>query len=96
LLLLCLGPVLEKLSPGMSILVWVLNCLQSLGIPQVNKELFSRVLSFSKEPILVPKLGVPNYFEDVKLPPDLPPILGNLEKGGVPSVLQLEMKLLVK
>jgi len=74
----------------------VLNCLQSLGIPQDNKELFSRVLSSSKEPILVPKLGVPNYFEDVKLPPDLPPILGNLEKGGVPSVLQLEVKFLVK
>jgi len=76
----------------------VLNCLQSLGIPQDNKELFSRVLSSSKEPILVPELGVPNYFEDVKLPPVLPAIPGNLEKkgGGLSSVLQLEMKFLVK
>jgi hypothetical protein len=71
----------------MSILVWVLNCLQSLGIPQDSKGLFSRVLSSSKEPILVPELGVTNYFEDVKLPPD---------KGGLSSVLQLEMKFLVK
>ena len=81
MLLLSLGPVLEKLSPVMSIFVWVLNCLQSLGIPQVDKELFSRVLSSSKEPILVPELGVPNYFEDVKLPSALPPIPGNLERG---------------
>ncbi len=74
----------------------VLNRLQSLGIPQENKELFSRVLSSSKEPILVPELSVPNYFEDVKLPPVLPSIPGNLEKGGLSSVLQLEMKFLVK
>jgi len=52
-----------------------------LGNPQDNKGLFSRVLSSSKEPILVSELGVPNYFEDVKLPPVLPPIPGNLEKG---------------
>jgi hypothetical protein len=82
LLLLCFGPVLEKFSPGMSILVWVLNCLQSLGIPQDNKGLFSRFLSSSRKPILVPELGVPNYFEDVRIPPVLPPIPGNLEKGG--------------
>jgi len=32
--------------------------------------------------ILVSELGVPNYFEDFKLPPVFPPIPGTLKKGG--------------
>ena len=88
-----LNPVPGKLSPGMSVLVWVLNCHQSLGIPQVNKELLSRVFISSKEPIMVPDLGVLNYVEDVRLAPA--PLLDDLERDG-PAVLQLEVKFLAK
>jgi hypothetical protein len=77
----------------MSVLVWVLNCLQSLGISQVNKELLSRVFTSSKEPILVPDPGVPNYVEDVRVAPVS--LLDDLQRDR-PVVLQLEVKFLVK
>jgi hypothetical protein len=67
LLLLCLGPNLEKLSPVMSILVWVLNCLQSLGIPQDNKKLSLKSSPLAKSQSWYLSLVSFNYDEVVKL-----------------------------
>ena len=70
ILLLLFGLVLvpEKLSSRISVLTWVHNCLQCLRIPQVNKELLSRVFTSSKEPLLVPDLGVPDNVGEVRDP----------------------------
>ena len=67
MLLLSLGPILEKLSPVMSILVWVLNCLQSLGIPQDNKELSLESFPLAKSQSWYLSLVSFNYDEVVRL-----------------------------
>jgi hypothetical protein len=87
LLLLSLGPILEKLSPVMSILVWVLNCLQSLGILQDNKEfsLESSPLAKSKSWFL--SLLSFNYDEVVKLASA--PLPNDVERDG-PVVFNLK------
>ena len=72
----------------MSVLTWVHNCLQSLRIPQDNKELLSRVFTSSKEPLLV----LDNVGE-VRDPPSLH--LDGLERNR-PVVLQPEVKGLAK
>ncbi len=64
---LSLGPILEKLSPVMSILVWVLNCLQSLGIPQDNKEPSLKSSPLAKSQSWYLSLVSFNYDEVVRL-----------------------------
>jgi len=88
-----LVPVPEKLSLRMSVLAWVHNCLQSLRIPQVNEELLSRFLPSSKEPLLVPDLGVLDSVGEIRFPPSLH--FDRLERNR-PVVLQPEVKSLVK
>ena len=85
--LLSLGPILEKLSPVMSILVWVLNCLQSLGIPQDSKEpsLKSSLLAKSQSWYL--SLVSFNYDEEVKLASA--PLHNDVERYG-PVVFNLK------
>ncbi len=68
LLLFGLIPVPEKLSSRVSVLAWVCKCFQCLGIPQVHKELFSRVFTSSKEPLLVSDLDVLDYVREVRDP----------------------------
>jgi hypothetical protein len=80
LLLLSLGPILEKLSPVMSILVWVLNCLQSLGIPQDNKELSLESSPLAKSQSWYLSLVSFNYDEVVKLASA--PLLDDVERDG--------------
>jgi hypothetical protein len=87
LLLLTLGPILEKLSPVMSILVWVLNCLQSLGIPQDNKELSLEPSPLAKSRSWYLSLVSFNYDEVVKLASA--PLLDDVERDG-PVVLNLK------
>jgi len=77
----------------MSVLAWVHKGLQSLRNPQVNAELLSRVFTSSKEPLLVPDLGVPDNVREVRFPPSL--YLHRLERIS-PVVLQPEVKSLVK
>jgi hypothetical protein len=61
-----------------------------LGIPQVHKELLSRVFISSKEPLLVSDLDVLDYVREVR---DTLPLshLDALDKCR-PVVLQLEVK----
>jgi hypothetical protein len=74
----------------MSVLTWA---LQSLRIPQVNKELLSRVFTSSKEPLFVPDLGVLDNVGEVRDPPSLH--LDGLESNR-PVVLQPEVEGLAK
>jgi hypothetical protein len=87
LLLLSLGPILEKLSPVVSILVWVLNCLQSLGIPQDNKELSLEFSPLAKSQSWYLSLVSFNYDEVVKLASA--PLLDDVERD-VPVVFNLK------
>jgi len=89
LFLFVLVPVPEKLSSRMSDLVWVCKCLQCLRIPQVYKELLSRVFTSSKEPLLVPDLGVLDNVGEVRDPPSFH--LDSLERNR-PVVFQPEVK----
>ena len=87
MLLLSLGPILEKLSPVMSILVWVLNCLQSLGIPQDNKELSLKSSPLAKSQSWYLSLVSFNYDEVVRLASA--PLLDDVERDG-PVVFNLK------
>jgi hypothetical protein len=78
LFLLNLGPILEKLSPVMSILVWVLNCLQSLGIPQDAKELSLESSPLAKGQSWYLSLVSFNYDKVVKLASA--PLLDDVER----------------
>jgi hypothetical protein len=62
-----LGPILEKSSSVMRILVWVLNCLQSLGIPQDNEELSLESSPLAKSQSWYLSLVSFNYDEVVRL-----------------------------
>jgi len=93
LLLLELVPVPEKLSSRMKVLVWVCKSLQCLRIPQVYKELVSRELTSSKEPLLVPDLDV---LDDVREVADVTPFhLDTLDRSR-PVVLQPNLKVPVE
>ena len=87
MLLLSLGPILEKLSSVMSILVWVLNCLQSLGIPQDNKEPSLRSSPLAKSQSWYLSLVSFNYDEVVRLASA--PLLDDVERDG-PVVFNLK------
>ena len=87
MLLLSLGPNLEKLSPVMSILVWVLDCLQSLGIPQDNKEPSLKSSPLAKSQSWYLSLVSFNYDEVVRLPSS--PLLDDVEMDG-PVVFNLK------
>ena len=87
LILLSLGPILEKLSPVMSILVWVLNCLQSLGIPQDNKEPSLKSSPLAKSQSWYLSLVSFNYDEVVRLASA--PLLDDVERDG-PVVFNLK------
>jgi hypothetical protein len=87
LLLLSLGPILKKLSPVMSILVRVLNCLQSLGIPQDNKELSLESFPLAKSQSWYLRLVSFNYDEVVRLASA--PLLDDVERDG-PVVFNLK------
>jgi hypothetical protein len=93
LLLLCLSPVLEKLSPGMSIFVWVLNCLQSLGNPQDNKELSLESSPLAKSQSWYLSMVSFNYDEVVKLASA--PLLNDVERDG-PVVFNLKQRVFSK
>jgi hypothetical protein len=80
LFLLDLVPVPEKLSSRMNVLVWVCKCLSCLRIPQVYKELLSRVFPSSKEPLLVSDLDVLDYVREVRDPLPLSH-LNTLDRG---------------
>jgi hypothetical protein len=86
LLLLSLRPILEMLSPVMSILVWILKCLQSLGIPQDNKELSLESSPLAKSQSWFLKLVSFNYDEVVRLASA--PLLDDCERDG-PVVFNL-------
>ena len=87
MLLLSLGPILEKLSPVMSILVWVLNCLQSLGIPQDNKEPSLKSSPRAKSQSWYLGLVSFHYDEVVRLASA--PLLNDVERDG-PIVFNLK------
>ena len=87
LLPLSLGPILEKLSSVMSILVWVLNCLQSLGIPQDNKEPSLKSSPLAKSQSWYLGLVSFNYDEVVRLASA--PLLDDCERDG-PVVFNLK------
>jgi hypothetical protein len=87
LFLLSLGPILEKLSPVMSNLVWVLNCLQSLGIPQDNKEPSLKSSPLAKSQSWYLSLVSFNYDEVVRLASA--PLLDDVERDG-PVVFNLK------
>jgi len=73
-----------------SVLAWVCKGLQCLGIPQVYKEVFPRVFTSSKEPLLVPDLDVLDYVREVGDP--LPFFhLDTLDRSR-PVVLQPKVK----
>jgi hypothetical protein len=93
LLLFDLVPVPEKLSSRMSVIAWFHSCLQSLRIPQVNKELLSRVFTSSKEPLLVPDLGVLDNVGEVRDSPSFH--LDSLERNR-PVVFQPKVEVPVK
>jgi hypothetical protein len=93
LLLLSLGPILEKLSPVMSILVQVLNCLQSLGIPQDNKELSLKSSPLAKSQSYYLSLLSFNYDEVVKLASA--PLLNDVERDR-PVVFNLKGRVFSK
>ena len=84
---LSLGPILEKLSSVMSILVWVLNCLQSLGIPQDNKEPSLKSSPLAKSQSWYLSLVSFNYDEGVRLASA--PLLDDVERDG-PVVFNLK------
>jgi hypothetical protein len=87
LLLLRLGPILEKLSPVISILVWVLNCLQSLGFPQDNKELSLESFPLAKSQSWYLRMVSFNYDEVVRLASA--PLLDDCKRDG-PVVFNLK------
>ena len=89
LLPLSLGPILEKLSSVMSILVWVLNCLQSLGIPQDNKEPSLKSSPLAKSQSWCLGLVSFNYDEVVRLASA--PLLDDVERDG-PVVFNLKWR----
>ena len=87
MLLLSLCPILEKLSPVMNILVWVLKCLQNLGIPQDNKELSLESFPLAKSQSWYLRLVSFNYDEVVRLASA--PLLDDCERDG-PVVFNLK------
>ncbi len=87
MLLLSLGPILEKLSPVMSIFVGVLNCLQSHGIPQDNKELSLESFPLAKSQSWYLRMVSFNYDEGVRLASAL--LLDDVERDG-PVVFKLK------
>ncbi|MFN9982753.1 MAG: hypothetical protein ACK53Y_22680 [bacterium] len=84
---LSLGPNLEKLSSVMSILVWVLNCLQSLGVPQDNKEPSQKSFPLAKSQSWYLRMVSFNYDEVVRLASA--PLLDDVERDG-PVVFNLK------